>query len=94
MHNRTWETASRQERSRRKTGTGTGLEALRVAMAALRSLNRDFTGEIPGASAPPAATGAERPPLSVTRWSAAACEGFKLPKVSPVPDQRLTLYSH
>lgn len=63
----------------------------------MRSLNRelkDFTGEIPGASAPPAAVGAERPPLSVTCWSAAACEGFKLSKVSPVPDLRLARSSH
>lgn len=71
-------------------------QALRGVIAALRSLNRelkDFTGEIPGASAMPAAISAERPPLSVTCWSAAACEGFKLSKVSPVPDPRLARYS-
>lgn len=86
------ETAGCQERKKNKWE-----QALKGEIAALRSLNRelkDFTGEIPGASAPPAAVGAERPPLSVTCWSAAACEGFKLSKVSPVPDLRLARSSH
>lgn len=93
-HNRTW----RQRAARRRAGEKQKREqALRGVIAALRSLNRelkDFTGEIPGASAPPAAVGAERPPLSVTCWPTAACEGFELSKSSPVPDPRLARYPH
>lgn len=90
MHNRT----QRQPAARRRAGEEEkrGGRALRGAIAALTSLNREpegFTGEIPRSSAPPAATGAERPPLSVTRWSSAAREGFKLSGVWPVPDPRL-----
>lgn len=85
------EAASCQETSGRRRETGG--RALRGAMAALKSLNREprgFTGEIPGSSAPPAAaTGAEKPPLSVTCWSSAAREGFKLSGARPVPDPRL-----
>lgn len=92
VHDRTW-----RQRAARRGKKNKWEQALKGEIAALRSLNRelkDFTGEIPGASAPPAAVGAERPPLSVTCWSAAACEGFKLSKVSPVPDLRLARSSH
>ena len=81
VHNR----ATRQHDARGQVGERQRREeAFGGTVATLNSMNgelRDLTGQIPGGFAEFAAIRAERPLLSVTCWSTATCEEFKLAKV-------------